>query len=90
MKRKLLYLVCVITSMFVTGCTEVVHVNENGKILNNKPGQLYVNNRVALDNMRVVDVSYNGETHEYIYGAYRIAHWEGCKYCKQNKNKIND
>ena len=40
---------------------------------------------------KLIDVTFNGETHEYVYfiGGYQgsIAHWEGCKYCKEKALK---
>lgn len=44
------------------------------------------------DDCHLYDITFNGETHEYVYfydmegnmTTGSLTHWAGCKYCKQN------
>ena len=45
----------------------------------------------ASKNINLIDVTFNGETHEYVYTGADAkhfftlgGHWAGCKYCKEN------
>ena len=57
---------------FVTGDSEITVKN----VTRNSINDIYV----------IVEVTYNGETHEYLQfdsgPQGGISHWEGCRYCK--------
>lgn len=44
------------------------------------------------DDCNLYEITFNGETHEYVYfndeagnwAVGSLTHWAGCKYCKQN------
>lgn len=48
------------------------------------------NEDIAQKRSTLVDLTFNGETHEYVFyhrnfgdsSEGGLAHWEGCKYCK--------
>jgi len=51
------------------------------------------------DECYLIDLTFEGETHQYVlylHGEYTdhsrgsLSHWEGCKYCKEQKEKEKD
>ena len=50
----------------------------------------------CTDGAHLVDLTFNGETHEYVFWEYgfgenlrgSLSHWAGCKYCK-NKEGVH-
>lgn len=84
MKKTVLFLLTVIC---LVSCTRTVYIDpETGK--ETEVDAVYFNGCKSAD-YKLVDATVNGETHQYIkYGMYGgLAHWAGCKYCKEKKNE---
>jgi len=50
-------------------------------------------NTSARSHIKLVNIEFNGEVHEYVFMEYgygkSLSHWEGCKYCKESKKEVN-
>lgn len=46
-----------------------------------------INIHKITSDVSIFEVTIDGETHEYLKIYYGLSHWEGCKYCKQNKEE---
>ena len=79
--RKTVMLMCVVMTCLFASCAGY-NRNEDGAITYTDDGNLC---------FKLVPVEFRGETHEYLFycagyaGSY--SHWEGCKYCKKQKNE---